>query len=229
VFNNKQPVIFCDFDGTITDKDVIMMVMEKFAPPEWHAIVDDIMLHRSLSIKEGVQALFHLLESSQKAEIIDFVLKTVRLRQGFEAFLLFCQQQHIPFIVVSGGVDFFITPILEPYKNQLQIFCNQGDFSSPRIRLTMPYLKEDCTACGQCAVCKISILELYPSEAYYRIAIGDSITDLGMTHVADQTFARSKLVTYMREIGKEPLLFETFHDIQRVLEAGVRNKMIHAH
>ncbi|MGB2992381.1 MAG: 2-hydroxy-3-keto-5-methylthiopentenyl-1-phosphate phosphatase, partial [Paenisporosarcina sp.] len=39
----SQPVIFCDFDGTITIKDNIMAIMKKFAPPEWEPIKDQIL------------------------------------------------------------------------------------------------------------------------------------------------------------------------------------------
>ena len=39
-----HPVIFSDFDGTITERDVIVMIMEKFAPQEWTFIKDQYEL-----------------------------------------------------------------------------------------------------------------------------------------------------------------------------------------
>lgn len=210
----KRPIIFSDFDGTITDRDVIMMIMEAFAPPQWRDIVDRILDQRTLSIRDGVTQLFHLIPGSKKQEIIEFVMENVRFRPGFEAFLDFCQAQDIPFLVVSGGVDFFIEPLLAPYRDKLEIFCNQGVFTPERIDLIFPYEDATCQPCGQCACCKLKILDRYPRESHMRIAIGDSLTDLGMSKVSDRVYARARLIDYCAEEGVPVHAFETFGDIQ---------------
>lgn len=218
----KKPVIFSDFDGTITDRDVIMMIMEAFAPPEWKTIVDQILNQRTLSIREGVQQLFNLIASDRREELIAFVRQNVTLRPGFPEFLAFCKQHEIPFLVVSGGVDFFIQPILEPYRHQLEIFCNTGVFNATTIGLELPYLDESCTPCGQCACCKIAIMDRYPGDTHTRIAIGDSLTDLGMAKAADLVYARARLIEYAEESDVNVTPFETFHDIQRHLEQHLK-------
>lgn len=50
-------VIFCDFDGTITDNDNIIAIMKQFAPPEWETLKDDILAQR-ISVQEGVGKMF---------------------------------------------------------------------------------------------------------------------------------------------------------------------------
>mgnify|MGYP005845266115 FL=1 len=37
-----QSVIFCDFDGTVTEKDNIVAIMEEFSPEGWQPIVNEI-------------------------------------------------------------------------------------------------------------------------------------------------------------------------------------------
>lgn len=64
-------VVFSDFDGTITECDVIVMIMEKFAPSEWTSIKDKILYERTINLKDGVERLFSLIESSKKVEIVD--------------------------------------------------------------------------------------------------------------------------------------------------------------
>lgn len=61
----RQPVLFCDFDGTITTKDNIMAIMAAFAPPEWEEIKNDILAQKR-SIRSGVGDMFHLIPSSKK-------------------------------------------------------------------------------------------------------------------------------------------------------------------
>jgi len=69
----RQPVIFCDFDGTVTEKDNIIAIMKEFGSDGWDEIKEAV-LDRSISIREGVGKMFSLLPVSKKEEIIQFVL-----------------------------------------------------------------------------------------------------------------------------------------------------------
>ncbi|MCK9918282.1 hypothetical protein MXD81_55085, partial [Microbacteriaceae bacterium K1510] len=69
---SKQLVLFCDFDGTITEKDNIVAIMRKFSPPNWEEITQQI-LSQQISIREGVGKLFAMLPSSLRQEITDFI------------------------------------------------------------------------------------------------------------------------------------------------------------
>lgn len=226
--DGRVPVVFSDFDGTITERDVIIMIMEAFAPPEWEDIVDRLLNRRTITIKEAVTTLFRLIPGSKRAEIERFVLENVRLRPGFPDFLDFCRAHGIPFLVVSGGVRFFIEPVLKPYWDKLQLFCNTSDFLPDRIELSFPYPGDDCEPCGQCACCKLGIMARYPQEVYYHIAVGDSLTDLAMSRRADWTFARSKLIDYTREENIPVTPFETFFEIQQHLSDRLVKETHHA-
>lgn len=217
LIDGRQPVIFCDYDGTITEEDVIQMVMREFAPSEWKRIVADILDHRTLSIKDGLSQLFGLLESARRDEITQFVIEQVRFRAGFQELLAFCAIRKIPFLVVSGGVDFIITPVLDRLNAPLQLFCSQARFDEARIQIDMPWLPKACDECKQCACCKIRILEDYPVDKYYRITIGDSLTDLGMTERADMAFARARLLDYASEKNLPVTPFDDFTDVLSVL------------
>jgi 2-hydroxy-3-keto-5-methylthiopentenyl-1-phosphate phosphatase len=215
---NKAPVLFCDFDGTISERDVIIMIQEAFAPEGWRDIVDQILNTRTLSIREGVIQLFKRIPGSQKDEMEAFVKENVKIRPGFEALLNFCQQHRIPFRVLSGGVDFFIRPILAPFQDKLTVFCNSATFTPDAIHLEMPYYQENCEPCGQCACCKISLMEPFSPETHYRIAIGDSLTDLPMARVADWTFARGQLIDYCQQENISTTPYETFYDVLEALQ-----------
>lgn len=217
MIDNRQPVIFCDFDGTITEHDVVVMIMEAFAPPEWKAIVDRILNQRTLSIRDGMTQLFALIPGSKREEIEAYVTQSVRLRLGFPTFLDFCERQDIPFVVISGGLDFFIEPVLAPFREKLAVFCNRASFQPDRIDVTYPHASDCCDPCGECGTCKISILETYPVERYFRIAIGDSLTDLGIAKVADWMFARDRLMGYCQEADIPFTAFNTFRDIEQAL------------
>ena len=217
MIKNKKPIIFSDFDGTITERDVIVMIMEKFALPEWVQIKDKILYERTITLKDGVEKLFGLIESNKKDQIVDFVKSEAKIRAGFDEFLDFCLKEKIEFNVVSGGLDFFVEPVLERYKSKLKIFCNKGDFKSEKIKIDYKYLPKSCSLCGECGCCKIEIIEHYPKEEYARILIGDSLSDLSSAKVVDIVFARSDLIKYLEQDKISYISFSDFFEVKKQL------------
>jgi len=218
----QKRVIFCDFDGTITENDNIIAIIRHFNPPGWEPIVEDIIGQRK-SIREGVGELFRLLPSSMKREVIDYAIGNARIRVGFNELLEYCLEHDIEFYVTSGGIDFFVYPLLAPYGiPQNHIYCNGSDFSGKQIEITWPH------ACGDscnndCGMCKSTIIRRFPPEKYTRILIGDSVTDFEGAKLADIVFARSHLTTKCVELGLPHHEYTTFHDVIAILEQEESN------
>ncbi|SDZ04216.1 2-hydroxy-3-keto-5-methylthiopentenyl-1-phosphate phosphatase [Thermoactinomyces sp. DSM 45892] len=212
----KKPVIFCDFDGTVTESDNIIAIMKEFAPKEWVAIKDDILAQR-ISIRDGVTKLFRLLPSSQKEEIVAYSLQNMRLREGFNEFVSWTEEVGTPLWIVSGGIDFFVYPSLEGLVQPENIYCNRSDFTGERIEILWPHTC-DHRCQNDCGCCKVTILRQFDSTVIHRILIGDSITDLQAAKMADQVFARDFLIEKCEEQKIPYCPFETFHDIRFVLE-----------
>lgn len=208
----KQPVVFCDFDGTITVNDNIIEIIKHFNPEGWEPIVEDIIGERK-SIRRGVGELFQLLPSSSKKEVVEFALSQARIREGFGEFIEFCRHRGIEFYVTSGGIDFFVYPILAPFAiPEDHIFCNGSDFSGERIRITWPHrCQEPCT--NDCGMCKTTIIRRFPAERYDRILIGDSVTDFAGAKLVDRVYSRSHLTEKCEQLGLPHVPYENFYDI----------------
>lgn len=212
-----RPIIFCDFDGTITDSDNIIAVMKKFAPASWEQIARDV-LQKNVSISEGVGKMFSLMRSDVKQDIIDYLLQEAKIRPGFKQIIAFAKEQQIPFYVVSGGIDFFVEPLL---KNDLEldrIYCNKADFSGEYISIDWPYTCDEHCDNG-CGCCKPTVMRRLADEDHYKIVIGDSITDLEAAKQADLVFARDFLIEKCREEGIAFHPFETFFDCMTHLKS----------
>ncbi|MDO6656547.1 2-hydroxy-3-keto-5-methylthiopentenyl-1-phosphate phosphatase [Anaerobacillus sp. 1_MG-2023] len=208
----KQPIIFCDFDGTITKSDNIVSLMKRFAPKEWEQIKDDV-LAQNISIREGVGRMFHLIPSKLKRELLDYLVATTEIRHGFSEFVDYTRREGIELYIVSGGIDFFVYPLLIPFGiPEENIFCNGSDFTTDTISITWPYAcEDDCTK--DCGCCKPGILNRFDKKTNRKIVIGDSITDLEASKQADFVFARDYLAEKCQELGIPATLFETFDDI----------------
>lgn len=219
---SKQKVIFCDFDGTITINDNIIAIIKHFNPPGWEELVQKT-LSTELSIKEGVSQLFRLLPSSMQQEVVDYSVGNARIRDGFAQFLDYCKKNDILFYVTSGGIDFFVYPVLEPFAiPKDHIYCNGSSFEGEKIEILWPHpCDEHCS--NNCGMCKPAIMRLFPAEQYERIVIGDSVTDFEGAKLADQIFSRSHLTEKCKELGLAHTPFETFFDIIDAMTSSERN------
>lgn len=213
----KQPIIFCDFDGTITNKDNIVNIMKQFAPPEADTLKEDILSQR-ISISEGVGKLFALLPSSKKDEIISFVLSDAQIRDGFSEFVQFTSERNIPLYIVSGGIDFFVHPMLEPFGPFTDIYCNEADFSGDHIHIHFPHSCDVRCESKGCGCCKPSIIRKLSSENNLNIIIGDSITDLEAAKMADVVIARDFLIRKCDELGIYYEPFDSFKDCIPIIQ-----------
>jgi 2-hydroxy-3-keto-5-methylthiopentenyl-1-phosphate phosphatase len=219
----SRPVIYCDFDGTITESDNIIAIMKEFAPPEWEGIKDKI-LSQQVSIQDGVGKLFSLLPSSLKNEIIQFVVNHGVIRKGFKELLDLAKEEKIPFYVVSGGIDFFVHPMLEPFGPIANIFCNSANFANDKIEILWPNAcDEECH--NGCGCCKPSVIRKIKKEQEFSIVIGDSITDLEAAKRADFVFARDFLADKCDQLGINYQRYETFYDcIETIKKLSEVNK-----
>lgn len=212
----KKPMIFCDFDGTITNSDNIIAIMKKFAPKEWDDIKNKV-LSQEISIKEGVGKMFALLPSQQKEEISEYIINHAEIRDGFKEFVAFTKDEDIPLYIVSGGIDFFVEPLLQGLVEEEKIYCNGSDFAGEKITILWPHTCDDeCE--NNCGCCKPSIIRKLSESDTYKIVIGDSITDLEAAKLADQVIARDFLIEKCEEHSIAYSPFETFYDVMKILK-----------
>jgi 2-hydroxy-3-keto-5-methylthiopentenyl-1-phosphate phosphatase len=214
----KKRIVFCDFDGTITVNDNIIAIIKHFNPSGWEKIAEQT-ISQELTIKDGVGQLFRLLPASMQEEVVAFSISNARIRDGFTDFLAYCKEQQIEFYVTSGGIDFFVYPILEQFGIPSDhIYCNGSDFSGETIEILWPNPCDGhCT--NDCGMCKTTIMRRFPADQYERIIIGDSVTDFEGAKLADVVFSRSHLTVKCKELGLTHHEYENFHDIINEMNA----------
>ncbi|MEC1262386.1 2-hydroxy-3-keto-5-methylthiopentenyl-1-phosphate phosphatase [Bacillus swezeyi] len=218
----RKPLIICDFDGTITTNDNIISIMKKFAPKEWLALKDGV-LSKELPIKEGVGGMFGLLPSSLKDEMTAYVLEQAKIRDGFKEFVSFLDDHGLPFYVISGGMDFFVYPLLEGIVEKNRIYCNQADFQGDSILIKWPHLCDDKCE-NECGCCKPSIIRKLQGEGDFLVMIGDSVTDVEAAKCSDLCIARDYLLKECEDLHLHHVAFEDFHDVKRALEETLEVK-----
>lgn len=211
----KNVAVQCDFDGTITEEEVSILLLERFAEGDWKQWDDDFYQGR-MSVKECTKRCFALVETDERT-MTDFVLNSghVRVRDGFAEFRDYCKKKDFPFHVVSNGLVFYIEAVLNKIGiSDTEIIAAQNRFSPGGMTVEFPGPdgKES----------DIDLKEQYilhlREKGYDVVCIGDSVSDIPAARHAACVFATGALQGHCRRENINYLPFDSFHDIIRGLE-----------
>jgi HAD superfamily phosphoserine phosphatase-like hydrolase len=195
--------VVVDFDGTVTERDTLRMVLAEFGE---RAVVDeaDAQLHRgAISLREEITTQFSSVRAPLD-EVVGWVVENATVRPGFREFA----REFRP-LLVSSGFHELIEPVLEREGVEVELHANRLDPRLDGWRVDWRY-PADCEVCGES--CKRSLL-----PAGYVVYVGDGYSDRCAALAADRVFATAGLARYLsdRGVGFEP--FADFHDLSQAL------------
>jgi 2-hydroxy-3-keto-5-methylthiopentenyl-1-phosphate phosphatase len=210
-----KTVVFCDFDGTISRRDVGYTLFHHFSGGKNELLLPDWKSGR-MSSRECLTREAAMVHASSD-EILAF-LDQFEIDPGFVQFEQLCRSNDVPIIVLSDGLDFYIKRILE--RNQLahlSVTSNIGKLNSHGLQIEFPRNNRECTRCGSC---KGEIIEEYvgrDSGQYRTVFIGDGYSDTCATRVAGFLLAKKDLERYCLDHDIPYSRFDTFFDVARIL------------
>ena len=195
------PILFIDFDGTISEKDVIDRILEQFADERWLEI-ENQWTSGEIGSRECLQKQFALVKAAP-AELDEF-LDTLELDEGFPTLLRICEEAEIDVHIVSDGFDYYIRRMLERNLSTRQL-TNRFSIAANRLishgrnnwHTEFPYFEK---VCGDgCATCKPAVMQMKNPFAAPSIFIGDGLSDRFAAKSADIVFAKKKLSEFCLE------------------------------
>jgi len=202
--------VYCDFDGTITDRDSFDFLLAKLGRPGWQEI-EDQWERDEITARQCMRLQTELIDGSWTE--ITKVLEDVTIDPTFAPFARWCRQSGVKLFVVSDGVDRIIKHLLEREGIQVDnIWSNRLVQDTGGFKLEFPNASEDCSL----GICKCALLERAGADIL-RVVIGDSKSDFCWAKVADLLFAKKKLIDYCRREKIAHTEFENFQSIQKVL------------
>jgi 2,3-diketo-5-methylthio-1-phosphopentane phosphatase len=214
-----SPVVFCDFDGTITQLDVTDQVLAQLAHPSWREIEREWMLGL-IGSRECLERQIALVNAS--AEELHAVIDAVTIDPEFAAFCKFTRKKRLPLYLLSDGFDYVIRRVLNAagvgrqFRNGSNLFASALRVEGRRLTPSFPHSPEPCA--HGCATCKEALIRRLRGGRQPVIFVGDGMSDRFAMEVADVVFAKRHLLAYCRESGIACHPFETFKDVQVTLE-----------
>jgi 2-hydroxy-3-keto-5-methylthiopentenyl-1-phosphate phosphatase len=212
---SARPIIFCDFDGTITLADVTDEILKRLAAPGW-VEAERMWAQGIIGSKECLERQLALVATTSSA--LNALVDTIPVDPHFAGFLRFVRVNTIPFFVISDGLDYVIRRVLrgcgirENLRNGTHFFSSSVRLKRNGLSISFPHAFYSCT--HGCATCKPLIIRLLRKEHWPVLYIGDGLSDRHAVAEADFVYARRPLLEYCRNKDIPSCLFEDFSKVE---------------
>lgn len=210
-----KTVVQCDFDGTITEKDVSFLLLDAFADSSWRQMLKQYQQGR-LSVGTFNRRAFAMIKAD-KQTLLDLVLNSgqVTIRPGFPELRSYCSQNDLELVIVSNGQDFYIDAILSKLGiNDIEVFAATSSFGPEGVEVR--YIGPDGNEIEESF--KETYTRLFLSRGYRIIYVGNGISDIYAARQAHHVFATGDLLGKCRETRLDCTPFNDLNDVVRSLE-----------
>jgi 2-hydroxy-3-keto-5-methylthiopentenyl-1-phosphate phosphatase len=201
--------VFLDFDGTISDRDVSLHVLERVAADGWWELHEQYE-RGEIGSRECTFDQWALVNAGE--DEVRRVAAEVPLDPGFEPLLDELRAHGAEVTIVSDGFGFYVHDLCGPYD--VEILTNAVDFESAQ--LLFPH-EDRCCPCSTCGVCKQAPIKDARHRGQTTVLVGDGASDRKAALLADVVFAKGSLASWCSTFGVQTLPFETLDDVRRAL------------
>jgi 2-hydroxy-3-keto-5-methylthiopentenyl-1-phosphate phosphatase len=209
--------MWIDFDGTLVEPNVAIILVEEFARDGKRVAhqIDEELHSGKITLREAWERQVALLPGDRMEEMARWSVRNTPFRSGAGDLLLLLRRHHVPTSIVSGGLDFYITPILKHAGIDLPVYSDVLKLDPPRgLSLSHPYGHATCRLCG---ICKAQTVREPSADGRLSVFAGDGSTDKYAAEVADIVFARRRLKSYCDQSGIPHYPFEDFAPVTEQL------------
>ncbi|MCL6472041.1 MAG: MtnX-like HAD-IB family phosphatase [Firmicutes bacterium] len=209
---HKRPVILCDFDGTISRKDVSDTIFTLWLGDKWSEI--DQEWHDGKISMVGLYKKCWSLVSASEEELQSFV-DSIDIDLYFSEFVRKVRESDISIYLVSDGFDYFIERIMGRYGlADIKYYANGLSFVNGKPKLAFRNQHPECI---QCANCKKFVIDEKRRDVEFVIYIGNGLSDRCAARHADLVFAKDSLLKYCKDEGIAYVPYENFGEIIKYL------------
>ena len=122
--------ILIDFDGTVTERDMGVALLDAFAVEDWRRFAP--MRESGLIVgRECLASEFGCLPSDKGEEMARFVRDEAVVRPGLEELVKLCREKGIPLSVASSGLGFYIRSVLSSRGlSEVPVFSSLATFDA---------------------------------------------------------------------------------------------------
>lgn len=205
----RAPAFLTDFDDTAAVQNVAELLLNRFGAPNWTDVRQQFR-DGKLSLMEYQEITFREIQADRPA-MQHYVKEHAILRPWFSELRRFCRARGIPLAVVSQGLDFYITALLERDGfGDVPVYAVDTTFSDGQISYHYHHAYPGQESQGNS---KALVVEGFQRQGYYVVYAGDGTSDIEASRQADLVFAHRTLARYCAAEGIPYQPFRDFRDI----------------
>ncbi len=210
----RKTIIQCDFDGTVTEKDVSFLLLDAFADGDWQQVLKQYQAG-SITVGRFNSEVFAMVKADRE-RLLEYVREQVKVRAGFAEMINVCRRRDFRFAIVSNGLDFYIKAILQDLgRHDIEVHAARTRFHPEGLKVQ--YLGPEGTPLDDGF--KEAYVNLFSRQGYRVIYVGDGSSDLSPASQCQHIFATGHLLTLCQRSGIDCTPFSDFTDVTSVLEA----------
>ena len=198
-----------DFDGTITEVDLLDQMAQTFGDPAVYQAVEEGLHSGTITLQECITREFEPVTVSIE-EMTRWVLANARVRPGLSELVALARARGWGVRVLSSGFAELIGPVLAQIGIEgVEILANTVDARPDgwRVRWRDEVV---CAVCGE--ACKRAGL-----PAGVVVYVGDGISDRCAALASSRIFATRGLARWLEEHETPYEPFDDFHDVVAAL------------
>ena len=206
-------IIQCDFDGTITEEDVSFTLLDTFAQGDWRKLFQQYRENK-ISVGDFNTKAFALVKAGRE-ELLEAAKSKVELRDGLHELVTYCQRRGFRLVIVSNGLDFYITSLLEDVGlGDIEVHAAQTRFHPGGLKVQ--YIGPDGSPLS--SDFKAAYTRAFLKQGYRVVCVGNGPSDISPASLAYHVFARDGLLDCCKERNLRCQPFDDLNDVVRGLE-----------
>jgi 2,3-diketo-5-methylthio-1-phosphopentane phosphatase len=181
--------VLLDFDGTVTVKDTVDAILERFAEPAWRDVEED-WKNGKIGSRGCLSEQTALIRATPKE--IDSLIDEIEIDPGFDEFMQTCNRLNVGVTIVSDGYRRSIERVLNRAGRELPSRSGVLEYRGRRRwKLTSPVARADCSSNSNTCKCMVASESKIPTSL-----VGDGRSDFCVASEVDFVLAKGSLARY---------------------------------
>jgi 2-hydroxy-3-keto-5-methylthiopentenyl-1-phosphate phosphatase len=223
----QKPILFLDFDGTISRRDAVDAILETYADPKWLTFEAEWRAGR-IGSRDCLRAQMALVRASRKQ--MDALLDEIGIDEDLVPLLEMCAMQDIPAHIISDGFDYCIRRILSGASKRVAALLRGGRVCAGHLESRGHLWRTEFSffhqTCGHgCATCKPAVMRLLNQTNAPAIFVGDGLSDRYAVESADLVFAKDGLAAFCTDHSIEHIPYQNLGDVAAHLDRWLGGRM----
>lgn len=210
----KKPIVFIDFDNTISKFDVFDSLLLNFAKDDRWVELEERWKRGEIGSRECLSG--QIKSISVTRDRLDEYLSKVKIDGHFKKLLKLWQTRGIKAMILSDNFDYILNRILKSNDiSKLKVYSNKLSFKGRRL---IPHFHFTNKYCLKCAHCKKNNLLANAGKDSMTIYVGDGLSDVCPSKYVNLVFAKKTLLKYCRRNKLPHVPYNNLKDVYGYFE-----------